>query len=215
LYYVKCCNPSFGFVTKTKAYKVTGQKRKPGNESKCAGMNPHIPKRASTLKLGLPPWELESRWTHKCAESNCRGQNPMDWKVLYTIGKMLKLKCLKWARMIHLDIWNTSYGQKKGRESNWQFDSWSLKVGNWTHFLACRWCATYHWKVLNKGYNFVSDLVSIKGLHTKLWGPKIIRVPTLRISRLPFGSPMTKCHLDVGLMERHRVYYKGEGGGFP
>jgi len=21
-------------------------------------------------------------------------------------------------------------------------------------------------------------------------------------------------HLDVGLMERHRVYYKGEGGGF-
>ncbi len=24
-----------------------------------------------------------------------------------------------------------------------------------------------------------------------------------------------KCHLDVGLMERHKVYYKGEGGGFP
>jgi hypothetical protein len=29
------------------------------------------------------------------------------------------------------------------------------------------------------------------------------------------GSPETKCHLDVGLMERHRVYYKREGGGFP
>jgi hypothetical protein len=26
---------------------------------------------------------------------------------------------------------------------------------------------------------------------------------------------MTKCHLDVGLMERHKIYYKGEGGGFP
>jgi hypothetical protein len=27
----------------------------------------------------------------------------------------------------------------------------------------------------------------------------------------------TKCHLDVGLVERHIVYYKGEGegGGFP
>jgi len=24
----------------------------------------------------------------------------------------------------------------------------------------------------------------------------------------------TKCHLDVGLMERCKVYYKGEGGGF-
>ncbi len=41
------------------------------------------------------------------------------------------------------------------------------------------------------------------------------RVPTLRISGLPFGSPRTKCHLDVDLVERHIVYYKGEGGGFP
>jgi hypothetical protein len=30
-----------------------------------------------------------------------------------------------------------------------------------------------------------------------------------------YWSPKTKCHLDVGLMERHKVYYKGEGGGFP
>jgi len=29
-----------------------------------------------------------------------------------------------------------------------------------------------------------------------------------------FGTG-TKCHLDVGLVERHIVYYKGEGGGFP
>ncbi len=42
-----------------------------------------------------------------------------------------------------------------------------------------------------------------------------MRVPTLGISGLPFGSPGTKCHLDVGLVERHKVYYKGEGGGFP
>jgi hypothetical protein len=39
--------------------------------------------------------------------------------------------------------------------------------------------------------------------------------PTLKILGLPFGSPETKCHLDVGLVERHRVYYKGEGDGFP
>jgi hypothetical protein len=36
----------------------------------------------------------------------------------------------------------------------------------------------------------------------------------VRISGLPFGSLETKCHLDVGLVERQRVYYKGEGGGF-
>jgi hypothetical protein len=49
----------------------------------------------------------------------------------------------------------------------------------------------------------------------KIMGPKIARVPTLGIFRFPFGSPGTKCHLDVGLMERWKVYYKGEGDGFP
>jgi len=68
---------------------------------------------------------------------------------------------------------------------------------------------------LNKGYNFVWDLILIRSLHTKLWGPKIAGVPTLGILGLPFGSPETKCHLDVGLVEKHKVYYKGEGGGFP
>jgi len=42
-----------------------------------------------------------------------------------------------------------------------------------------------------------------------------VRVPFLGISGLPFGSPGTKCHLDVGLVEKHKVHYKGEGGGFP
>jgi hypothetical protein len=46
-------------------------------------------------------------------------------------------------------------------------------------------------------------------------GPKIARVPILGISILPFGSPETKCHLDVGLVERHTVYYTGKSGGFP
>jgi hypothetical protein len=127
----------------------------------------------------------------------------------------LKLECLIWARMTHLDIWKTSYGQKKGRESNWQFDFRPLKIKNWPDFLACRWRTTYHWKALNEGYNFISDFISIEGLYTKLWGPKVAWVPTLTISRLQFGSPRTKSHLDVGLVERHKIYYKGEGGGFP
>jgi len=168
-----------------------------------------------TLPSEFPFWELESQWTLKFSEGNCRGQNPLDWRVFYIIGKLLKRRCLKWACMTHLDIWNTSYGQKKGQESNCQFDSRPLKVGNWPDFLACRWHETYCWKALNEGYNFSSDLMSIKGLHTKLWGPKVMGVPTLGISGLPFGSPGTKCHLDVGLVERHKVYYKGQGGGFP
>jgi len=37
----------------------------------------------------------------------------------------------------------------------------------------------------------------------------------LAILKLPLGSPGTKSHLDVGLVERHKVYYKGEADGFP
>jgi hypothetical protein len=92
---------------------------------------------------------------------------------------------------------------------------WPLKVRNQPNFIAWKWHATYCWKALDKGYNFALDLISIGGLHAKLWGPKVTRVPTLVISGLPLGSPETKCHLDVGLVERHRLYYKGEGGGFP
>jgi hypothetical protein len=37
----------------------------------------------------------------------------MACDVFYTIGKLLKHKCLKWACIAHLNISNTSYGQKK------------------------------------------------------------------------------------------------------
>jgi hypothetical protein len=169
-----------------------------------------------TLPTKFPRWELESQWTPKSSESNFKGQNPMDWGILFiSLENFLERRCLKWAHIIHLDIWNTSYDQKKGRKSNYQFDSRPLKVKNCPNFLTFRWCATYNWKSLDEGYNFASYLISIGGLHAKLWGPKVARVPTMRISGLPLGSPETKWHLGVGPMARHKVYYKGEGGGFP
>jgi hypothetical protein len=110
-------------------------------------------------------------------------------RFLYIIGKLLEHRCLKWAHMTHLNIWNTSYGQQKGRESNWQFNSRPLKVKNRPKFLACRWHATYHWKALDKGYNFALNFISVGGLHTKLWPHKVTGVPCLK---------MTKWHLGVG-----------------
>jgi hypothetical protein len=135
--------------------------------------------------------------------------------VPYIIGKLLELTCLKWARIAHLDIWNTSYGQKKGRESNWQFDSRPEKVGNQPNLLGCRGCVTYRWKGLDKSYNFALIYISIRGFLAKLWHSKVTGVLIWAISGLPLGSPGTKSHLDEGPMERCKVYYKGEGGGFP
>jgi hypothetical protein len=92
---------------------------------------------------------------------------------------------------------------------------WPLNVKNRPSFFTWRWHETYHCKALNKGYNFASNLIVIRGLHAKLWAPKVVGVRVVGILRLPLGSPRTKCHLDVGIMKRHKVYYKGEGGGLP
>ncbi len=70
--------------------------------------------------------------------------------------------------MGHLDICSTSYVQKKGRESNWQFDSRPLKVGNQPDPGVCKGSATHRWKALKESYKFASKLVSIEGLRKEL-----------------------------------------------
>jgi hypothetical protein len=142
-----------------------------------------------TLPNELSLCELESPWTPKFLKSNYKGQNPLDWRVLYSIENLLECRCLKWAHMSHLDISNTSYGQKKSQESNLQFDSWPLKVKNCLDFFAFRWCVTYRWKDLDQGYNFSIDLISIASLHTTLWPLKVAGVSILGISRPPLGVP--------------------------
>jgi hypothetical protein len=72
--------------------------------------------------------DLESSGTPECSEFDSRGQNTSNWDVLSVVGKVSKRRCRKWPRIGHLDICSPSYGQKKGRESNWQFHSRPLKV---------------------------------------------------------------------------------------
>ncbi len=107
--------------------------------------------------------ELESSRTPECLELDSKGQNTSPWSVLGVIGKVLKRRYRKCPRIDHLDICSPSYGQKKGRDSNWQFDSRPLKVGN-RHVSDVR-CgsAIRRWKALFEGYNFGLDLVPIGG----------------------------------------------------
>jgi len=130
-----------------------------------------------TVSNELPLWELDSRWTSKSSEGNYKGQNSLVWRVFYIIRKLLKLKFLKWVRMTHLGIYNISYGQKRGRKSNYQFDSPPLKVRNHSDLLTYKWCATYCWKALEECYNFALDFISIGSFHKKVWTSKVIGVP--------------------------------------
>jgi len=49
----------------------------------------------------------------------------------------------------------------------------------------------------------------------KVMAPQSRKSPNLGNFETPTWESWTKSHLDVGLVERCRVYYKGEGGGFP
>ncbi len=121
--------------------------------------------------------DLESSGTPECLELDSKGQNTSHWGVLGVIGKVLKRRYLKWPRIGHLDICSPSYGQKKGRESNWQFDSRPLKVGNRPLPDFRFGSATWRWKDLDKGYNFGLDLVAIQLRSRELCQFKVPGVP--------------------------------------
>ncbi len=142
------------------------------------GVNPNTP------KVG----DLESSETPKFLGFDNKAQNTSHWGVIGVIGKVLKRRYRKWPRIGHLNICRPSYGQKKGRESNWQFDSRPLKVKNRPLLDLRTESATWRWKDLDEGYKFGSDLVAIRPGSWELWAPK---VPGLHPGQVRdnFGTP--------------------------
>jgi hypothetical protein len=151
----------------------------------------------ATPKVG----DLGSSGTPECLEFDNRSQDTLHWSVLGVIGKVLNCRCLKCPLIGHLDICSPSYGQKKGRESNWQFDSRPLKVRNQPFPEVRIESATWRWKDQTPQ----SEVMSSQSPRTL----------TRTISSLQLGSPGKMCHLDVVPVEWHKEYYMGEGGGFP
>jgi hypothetical protein len=146
-----CCRPNLGLATKARICKGAGQERSLGvafhafeSVGECEGMNLQPPKWAPILEVGIL---MDSQ----IFREQFQGSKPIRLKSYLCHWKLLEFRCLKWARMTQLSTLNTSYGQKKGRESNWQFDFQPLKVGNHPDLFVCRWCATYRWKALNEG----------------------------------------------------------------
>jgi hypothetical protein len=154
---------------------------------------PSVGVKPNTPKVG----NWESSGTPECLELDSKAQNTLHWNVLGVIGKVFKLRYRKWPCIGHLDICSPSYGQKKGRESNWQFDSRPLKVGNWPVPDVRSRSATWHWKALFEGYNFGWDRIPIGGRGEELWSSKVPGLQPGTVSGLHFGSPGTKSHSDA------------------
>jgi len=121
--------------------------------------------------------ELESSGTPECLKLDRKTQNTSHWGVLGVIEKVLKRRYRKCPRIGNSDMCRPSYGQKKGRESNCQFDSRPLKVGNWPLPDVRFECATWRWKDLDEGCNFSLDLVAIQLCSRELWRFKVPGVP--------------------------------------
>jgi hypothetical protein len=123
-------------------------------------------------------WDLESFGTPECSELDSKGQNTWHWGVIGVIEKVLKGRYRKCPRIGNSDICSPSYGQKKGRESNCQFDSRPLKVGNRCLPDVRFGSAIQRWKDLDEGYNVDSDLVTIQLCSRELWRFKVPGVPS-------------------------------------
>ncbi len=89
----------------------------------------------------------------------------------------MKRRHRKWPRIENSDICRPSHGQKKGRESNWQFDSRPLKVGNRCLPDIGIGSAIRRWKDRDEGYKCGSDIVAIQLFSRELWRFKVPRVP--------------------------------------
>jgi hypothetical protein len=135
------------------------------------GWIPTLPKLGTWSPPGLPVL-----WDSRMLEFENKAQKTLHWGVPSVIEKVLKRRYRKWPRIGHLDICSPSYGQKKGRESNWQFDSRPLKVGN-RPVPNVRWrSATRRWKDLDEGYNIGWNLVPIRGWGEEVWLFKVLRI---------------------------------------
>jgi hypothetical protein len=91
----------------------------------------------------------------------------------------------------------------------------TTKFGNQPLFDIRFESATWSWKALDESYNFALDRVAIGLCSQEIWASKVLGLQPGTISGLQLESLGKNNHLDVVSAASCRVYYKGEGGGFP
>jgi hypothetical protein len=158
---------------------------------------------------------MESRRIPKTLETNLMGQNSMacgvslyHWKALGTQMSKMGSHC-SFGHLKH-KLW-----PKEGLGVKLPVWLLTRKVGNRSDLLSCKQRATYRWKALDETYNFASTSPRSEVCSQSYWAPKSQECPLARFQDSHAGVPGEKSHLDVGPVERSRVYYNGEGGSFP
>jgi hypothetical protein len=55
------------------------------------------------------------KWTPELLKYDYRGQNPLAWRGYYIIGKLLKHRCLKWARIVFWHLKHKLWRKERSR----------------------------------------------------------------------------------------------------
>jgi hypothetical protein len=164
----------------------------PGSARGCERIDLHTPKGTPTLGVGVPVDSWMSRERLQGSKPNGLRSFLYHWKDIETqmskmgshdpFGHLQHKLCPKEGSGVKLAIWlPTTKSQESTRFCCVQ--------------VACNTSLESSRRRLQLCF---TDLILIRGLHAKLWGPKVTGILTL-----------AKSHLDVGPVGNHRVYYKG------
>jgi hypothetical protein len=163
--------------------------------AKCGGEAQHLEK----LGFGV-------LWDSRMFRARQQGAKHLTLVLLVS----LKRKYQKCPRIGNSDICNPSYGQKKGRESNWQFDSRPLKVRN--RPLPNVWCPIWECNMEFERSRWGLQLWFIPRrdpiLQSGVMAVQSSESPAGTNSGLHFGSPGNLCHLDAPSVASCREYYR-------
>jgi len=120
----ECHNPSLGLATKAKGLQSCTLRGKPKSHTACSRECKKVWGNEPSHSQGTSHF---GRWSSDGLPNLQKAIAGVKTQCFEEIFIALESS---WACITHLDIWNTSYGQKKDRKSNWQFDSRPQKVRN-------------------------------------------------------------------------------------
>ncbi len=173
----------------------------PRSVRKCEGMNPHTPKWAPTLGVGV----LMDSWIFK---RQLQGSQFIGLKISLYHWKAFGMQMFKmrshdpfkylkhklWPKeriQVKLPIWLLTI---KSQELPWFTNvqvACHISLKNFRQGLQLCFTPHFNWR-------FTKEIM----------GLKVARIPISRISRLQFESRGTKWHLGASPMARHKIYYK-------
>jgi len=158
---------------------------------------------------------MESRWTLENSMSDFRGQNSMACGVLYIIGNLFEHRCLKWVHIAHLESKTQVMAKRRAENQIASLTPDQKKLGIDSIYLTAEGMQHTIRKLSTRIITLFKTTSRFEVYSQSYGVPKSQESQLARFRDFHLRVPEENSHLDVGSVANHRVYYKGEGDGFP